>query len=295
MVSSTHDQLYKFIFDDLEVRGEIVQLHDVFNNLFSNKSYPKAIKKILAQLAVISNLITASCKVEGETTVEIRGDGLLRYAAINSDHHLNIRGIARHNIAHADVDYSFREIVGSNSILLITVHPKDAEPYQGIVEVTGYNLSDTLENYFLRSEQIKTKIMLEINLTEQDSSAAGLLVQELPTEDPAHEDDFNTVVHLVNTMTKDELIELEADEVLFRLFNEFKVRRFDAINVKFKCACSKEKCLDTIHQLGREEVYSIINSADDPEHVDSLIMTCSQCGKKYVFKKEDLDRLFNEE
>jgi len=45
MVSSTHDQLYKFIFDDLEVRGEIVQLHDVYSNIFANKSYPKAIKK----------------------------------------------------------------------------------------------------------------------------------------------------------------------------------------------------------------------------------------------------------
>ena len=70
MVSSTHDQLYKFIFDDLEVRGEIVQLHDVYSNIFANKSYPKAIKKILAQLVVISNLITASTKIEGETTTD---------------------------------------------------------------------------------------------------------------------------------------------------------------------------------------------------------------------------------
>ena len=293
MVSSTHDQLYKFIFDDLEVRGEIVQLHDVYSHIFANKSYPKAIKKILAQLVVISNLITASTKIEGETTVEIRGDGLLRYASINSDNKLNVRGIARHNISQIDEDYSFREIVGANAILLITVHPKDSEPYQGVVEVTGYNLSDTLENYFLRSEQIRTKIMLEISLTDKDSSAAGILVQELPTDDPAHEDDFNTVVHLVNTLTKDELINLEADEVLFRLFNEFKVRRFDAINVNFKCGCSKKKCLDTIHQLGKEEVYSVINSSADPEHVESLVMTCSQCGKKYIFKKEDIEKLFS--
>ena len=180
-------------------------------------------------------------------------------------------------------------------VLHLPVHPKDSEPYQGVVEVTGYNLSDTLENYFLRSEQIKTKIMLEISLTDNDSTAAGLLVQELPTEDPNHEDDFNTVAHLVNTLTKDELTNLEADEVLFRLFNQFKVRRFDAINVNFKCGCSRRKCLDTIHQLGKEEVYGVINSSADPEHVESLVMTCSQCGKKYIFKKEDIDKLFKNE
>ena len=73
---STHDQLNRFIFDDLAVRGEIVQLHDVYTELFHSKKYPLSIKKILAQLTMVCNLLTVNMKIEGDVTVEIRGDGL---------------------------------------------------------------------------------------------------------------------------------------------------------------------------------------------------------------------------
>ncbi len=281
---STHDQLNRFVFDDLEVRGEIVQLHDVYTELFHNKSYPLCIKKILAQLTMVCNLITVNLKIEGDVTVEIRGDGLLRYASVSSDNKLNFRGIARHNISDPNSDCSFRELVGANSILLITVHPKTAEPYQGIVEVTGYNLSDTLENYFFRSEQIKTKIMLEIQISDDECYGGGIILQALPVTESAHEDDFNTVSHLLNTLTKEELLYLESDEILFRLFNQFTVRKFNAMPVSYKCACTREKCLTALEQLGEEEISRALQESD----LNAIMMTCSQCGKKYTFDAKEI-------
>lgn len=289
MLQSTHDQLNSFIFDDLEVRGEIVQLHDVYTDLFKNKQYPLPVKKILAQLAMICNMITVNLKLEGDITVEIRGDGLLRYATISSDKNLNFRGVARHNIADPNADCNFRELVGTNSILLITFHPTKGEPYQGIVEISGYNLSDTLENYFKRSEQIETKIMLEIQITDDECFGGGIIVQALPTDEPEHEDDFNTVSHLINTLTKNELLFLESDEILFRLFNQYTVRKLGAHPVTFKCACSKDKCLDALVQIGEEEVEKSIQEDQNC----SLIMTCSQCGKKYTFHRDELKKFFD--
>ncbi len=281
---STHDQLNRFVFDDLEVRGEIVQLHDVYGELFHKKQYPLCIKKILAQLTMVCNLITVNLKIKGDITVEIRGDGLLRYASVSSDNSLNFRGIARHNIADPNSDCSFRELVGSNSILLITVHPADAEAYQGIVEVTGFNLSDTLENYFLRSEQIKTKIMLEIQIGQDECFGGGIILQALPPRSPGHEDDFNTVSHLLNTLTKDELLYLESDEILFRLFNQFTVRKFNALKVSYKCACTREKCLVALEQLGQDEITKALKESDQ----NAVVMTCSQCGKKYTFDSREI-------
>lgn len=291
MLQSTHDQLISFIFDDLDVRGEIVQLHDVYNDLFKNKEYPLAVKKILAQLAMICNMITVNLKQSGDITVEIRGDGLLRYATISSDRNLNFRGIARHNIANPDDDINFRELVGPNALLLTTLHPyPEGEPYQGIVEITGYSLSDTLENYFKRSEQILTKIMLEIQVGKDECFGGGIMVQALPTQDPAHEDDFNTISHLLNTLTKNELLYLESDEILFRLFNQFTVRKLRSRNVSFRCACSREKCLDALSQLGQTEVEKTLQ--EDP--ASSLSMVCSQCGKRYLFSREELRKFFED-
>ena len=170
------------------------------------------------------------------------------------------------------------------SILLITVHPADAEAYQGIVEVTGFNLSDTLENYFLRSEQIKTKIMLEIQIGQDECFGGGIILQALPPRSPGHEDDFNTVSHLLNTLTKDELLYLESDEILFRLFNQFTVRKFNALKVSYKCACTREKCLVALEQLGQDEITKALKESDQ----NAVVMTCSQCGKKYTFTEEEL-------
>jgi molecular chaperone Hsp33 len=281
---STHDQLNRFIFDDLAVRGEIVQLHDVYTELFHSKKYPLSIKKILAQLTMVCNLLTVNMKIEGDVTVEIRGDGLLRYASVNSDNRLNFRGIARHNISDPDSDCSFRELVGTNSILLITVHPAAGEPYQGIVDVTGYSLSETLENYFLRSEQIETKIMLEIQISDEECFGGGIILQAMPKPDSGHDDDFNTVSHLLNTLTKDELLYLESDEILFRLFNQFAVRLFTAMPVSYKCACTREKCLVALEQMGTEE---IARALKESEH-NAIMMTCAQCGKKFTFDAKEI-------
>ncbi len=288
MLQNTHDQLTSFIFDDLEVRGEVVQLHDVYNDLFKNKQYPLAVKKILAQLAMICNMITVNLKHTGDITVEIRGDGLLRYATISSDKNLNFRGIARHNIADPNADINFKELVGPNAVLLVTLHPQEGEPYQGIVEITGYSLSDTLENYFDKSDQIKTQIMLEIQVSEKECFGGGIIVQALPTNKPEHEDDFNTVQHILNTLTKNELLYLEADEILFRLFNQYTVRKLRTMPVTFKCACSRNKCLDALSQLGMEEVEKALQGDSN----NTLSMTCSQCGKAYMFTREELKKFF---
>lgn len=292
MLPSTYDKLYTFIFDDLEIKGEIVQLHDVYNELFKNKNFPRSIEKLLCQLVLVSNLLSVNLKQKADITVEIRGVGLLKYAVINSDHKLNFRGTANHSISDPTIDYSFKELVGENSILLITVCPDKGEPYQGIVEVTGYNLSDTLENYFLRSQQINTKIMLEIDINSKEKFGAGLLVQSLPNDDPEHEDDFNTVNHLVNTLTKKELLELETDEILFRLFNQFQVRLFDAKPVNFKCLCSREKCINTLKTLGKEDVLGAFNS-NNQDGNKIFSMKCSQCGVEYIFNEDDVRDIFD--
>ena len=179
--------------------------------------------------------------------------------------------------------------MGTNSILLITVHPAHGDPYQGIVEITGYNLSDTLENYFLRSEQIRTKIMLEIQIGETECYGGGIILQALPVKDEKHEDDFNTVSHLLNTLTKDELLYLESDEILFRLFNQFTVRKFTAMPVTYKCACTREKCLTALELMGEEEVARALKQSDQ----NAIMMTCSQCGKKFTFDAKEIRDFLN--
>jgi molecular chaperone Hsp33 len=197
------------------------------------------------------------------------------------------------------------------------------QPYQGIVPLHGdrreplQELSDVLEHYMLQSEQLDTRLVLAAD----DHVAAGLLIQRLPVEgernlgervgldEPAPgrsqagsrplggqrgseaserggADAFNRIAHLAATLTRDELLTLDADTVLRRLFWEEDVRRFDSLHPRFACNCSRERVGAMLKSLGREEVDGIVAERGNVE------IGCDFCGLQYHFDAVDVGELF---
>jgi molecular chaperone Hsp33 len=187
---------------------------------------------------------------------------------------------------------------------VITLDPKDksggAQPYQGIVALHGdageplQRLAEVLEHYMLQSEQLDTRLLLAAN----DDVAAGLLIQRLPVEGEGNlererrEDEiglnesFNRIAHLAATLTSDELLGLDADTVLRRLFWEEDVRRFEPLAPRFACTCSRERVRGMLRGLGREEVGGILAERGDVE------IGCEFCGTQYRFDAIDVADVF---
>ncbi|MGB5444493.1 MAG: Hsp33 family molecular chaperone HslO, partial [Psychromonas sp.] len=194
-----------------------------------------------------------------------------------------VRGTAR--VEGDTTGLTFKELVGKGH-LMITISPEDGERYQGIIALDKSSLSECLEDYFIQSEQISTRIILHAT-SKNKVQAAGLLLQTLPAVNQDHEQEFQHVSALASTVKEDELYTLTNDELLYRLYHQEKVRLFEAQPISFKCSCSKDRCLASLAAITPEEILEMLKEQG------SIEMHCEYCGSDYHFEKDDLQILLN--
>jgi molecular chaperone Hsp33 len=276
------DQLQRFLFDDFEIRGEIAQAHEAFQACIKNHDYPVEIANTIGELLIATSLLTATLKFNGKITVQIQGDGPLSMAVINADQNLGVRGTARYQ--GDTTGLSFAQLIGKGN-LMITITPDDGERYQGIVALEKNTLAACLDDYFVQSEQLATKISLFADGQATPPQAAGLLIQTLPASSESHEEDFAHVCALAGTIKAQEIFTLQNDELLYRLYHQEQVRLFDPQPIKFECGCSEERCLSSLASIPEEELKEIL------EEQQSIDMRCEYCATTYSFKESDLQIL----
>ena len=277
--------LNRYLFEDLSVRGELVQLDEAYQRIISSKEYPAPLQNLLGELLVSTTLLTATLKFEGSITMQLQGDGPVSLAVINGDHDQKVRGVARWEGDIAD-DASIHDMLGKGH-LVITIDPKKGERYQGIVGLDGDNLSDIPESYFANSEQLKTRIWLRLGEHNGQQRAAGMLIQVMP-DGTGTPEDFEHLEQLTDTVKNEELFTLEANDLLYRLYNQEKVRLFDPQPVEFHCGCSRERSGAAIVTIDRAEVNDIL------AEVGSISLHCDYCGTNYTFDEAQVSELFDQ-
>ena len=273
------DCFRRFLFEELGVRGEWVRLQDSWQEAKQHQELSDGVQEQLGQALAAVVLLSATIKFDGSLILQVQGTGALKTLVAQSTHDRKIRGLAK---CKDEVSVGLLSKMMGNGRLVITVEPKKGEPYQGIVPLIGDKLSDVIINYFLQSEQLETRVWLFANETH----AAGLFLQELPAQE-SYKADWERISALANTVTKDEMLTLDSEEMLYRLFNEEKVRLFDADPVMFECSCSQEKIGSTLLALGREELESIL------QELSSIDVDCDFCGEKYSFDEVDVKNLLS--
>jgi molecular chaperone Hsp33 len=155
-------------------------------------------------------------------------------------------------------------------------------PYQGIVEVTGDSLADSLENYYARSAQIPS----HIQLVSEPSSCGGILLQQVPEEASPLEDDWRRLGLLAATLRPDDIVDGVGIDLLGKLFAEDDVRVFRPKAATFKCRCSRKRAEDVLRMLGPDETTA---ACAGNGRVD---VTCEYCGRTRSFDAVDVSRLF---
>lgn len=287
-MSQTPDQLHRFLFEHYEMRGELVQLSATTHDMLSGHHYPQAIQRLLSELLVATSLLTATLKFEGAITVQLQGNGPVRFAVINGNHLQQMRGVARYDGVIAE-NAGLHELIGEGH-MMITIIPEDGERYQGVVALDGGNLAACLENYFTQSEQLATRIWINTEAHNEQPKAAGMLLQALPNVDTEqHALDFEHITTLTDTIKSEEILNLPAQDILYRLYHQEEVRLFDPQVVSFVCNCSRARCENAILQIGKAEVDSLLEEQND------IKMDCDYCGTEYHFSDADLAKLFNDQ
>ena len=284
-MSRRENVVQRFLFENTDIRGEVVSLNESYVEALAAHQYPEVVRKKLGELIASAVLLSTTLKFEGLLTLQARGEGPLSLLMVECTDQKTFRAVARYDEGISDG--SLHELLGKAN-LLITIDPAKGQRYQGIVPLEKESLAASLEDYFTQSVQLQTRLWLACDGT----TAAGFLLQALPVSagrsESERSDHWQHLTVLADTTASEELLELEHETLLTRLFHEETVRVFDKEPVAFACTCSWERSAKIIRTLDRKEVESIV--AEEGQ----VAMDCQFCNQQYVFGKDDIEAIFSE-
>lgn len=304
------DLRQRFFIADSPVRGDVVRLKQSYATITAQREYPESIKRLLGEMLTAASLLIGTLKIDGTLSIQLQSSdesSLLSWAVAECNQSGIIRALAswksdteQQQQAWAEktsADDAFAELgaVGKG-VMFINIQPAKGEAYQGIVERSHDNLAECLAHYQLQSAQIPTLI----NLACDGLQAGGILVQMLPrtaeemyeveqNETAGIDDDLWTRLTLLTRTVKfEELTTLDANEIIYRLYNEESVVAPEPISLEFGCTCSRDKCEAAIAQIGEAEALEIVE-----EQGGTFEMDCGFCGSVYKFNKADIEEIFD--
>ncbi|AXY55601.1 Hsp33 family molecular chaperone HslO [Acinetobacter chinensis] len=286
------DLRQRFYIEDSPVRGEVVHLENALQTILQQRDYAPAIRVLLGEMLSATALLASTLKIRGRISLQIQATGTLKWAMAECNHNGEVRALADY-----EADPRFEEATSSstvlknllNPVLFINIEPEQGERYQGIVPLDKPDLASCLMQYYDLSAQIPTRIVL----ASDTQRSGGLLIQLLPRNSEEEqrwvdEDLWPRLTMLTETLKPEELIGLDANEILYRLYNEEEVRLPETEQLKFGCTCSKERCSLALIQIGSVAVRETL------EHQNPLTMDCQFCNTQYSFTAEEALALFGE-
>ncbi|WP_082542782.1 Hsp33 family molecular chaperone HslO [Rhodanobacter sp. Root561] len=281
------DVLHRFLLERAGVRGALVRLGPAWREVATRAEYPLPLRSLLGEALAASALLTGNIKLDGALSLELKSSGALRllFAECNDQGHL--RGLARWN---EPLPAPLALDALSDAIMAITIGNVDrGQRYQGLVELRHAGLADSLEDYFVKSEQLPARIVL----VADGEHAVGLMLQKMPGEggiDAVHDEDaWNRVRQLTATLGVEELLGVAPEQLLYRLYHEESVRLFEPRPLAFGCSCSRERVTAMLRSLGREEVEAALLARDN-----EIEVICEFCAQRYHFDRIDAEHLLSE-
>lgn len=273
------DRVRRFLFEELDIRGALVQLGPAWRQMHSGRGYADATRGLLGELTAVAAMIGSTLKTPGRLTFHLRGHGPVQLLVVDCDEQLRLRGMAKApaDLAAAPVSEHF----GDGRLVLTLDTNTSAQPYQSIVPLDGETIAAVFEHYLMQSEQTPTRLWLMADA----GHACGLFLQKLPDADQRDPDGWNRVQHLATTVSAAELA-LPAELLLSRLFPEEEIRLFEPRAVSHHCPRNEEKVLDMLRSLGRDEIEATL--AEQGE----IVVNDEICNHVYRFGPEVLDLLF---
>ena len=285
-----NDCLQGFIFEDLDIRGQVLRLGDSYRALLDNHDYPQLLQSLLGEFAATATLLSSHIKFDGVLTLQGQGDGAINAIMAECRHqpgttHRDIRAIVRHQGSLPESG-DLPDLLGQAQ-LAITVTPDQGTRYQSLVPLTEPTLADCVIHYFDQSEQLPTRIWLHAAPGQQ---VCGLLLQALPksqsessaTAETDMAEHWQRLTLLADTLGGEEFMATDTATLLHRLFHEETIRLFDPEPVHFNCNCSRERTLSALASLGQEEIGSLF--ATEPE----IATHCEFCNTEYRFGEAEL-------
>jgi len=293
-----------FSLDKSSVRGRMVRMGDVLTDIMRRHNYPAPVSALLSEVLALCLMLSAMLKYKGVFSLQIKGDGAIKTLVADVTSGGEVRAYAGFNETAVkkaakrkkDIDNHYFYLLGSGHMAFTVDHKdKSDSSYQGIVELKGDSLTESVEYYFKQSEQIKTSFKLAIHPQDNYWRAGGIMIQQIPKDDSGYEpdieaniEDWNRASMLLSTCSEGEILSpiLHSADVLYRLFHEETIRIYTPQHIRFKCRCRRKKVIDVIRTLPREEIEDICKKDQ------KISVICEFCSEEYNIEKSELDDIY---
>lgn len=297
------DLVQPFVLEVAGLRGRLVRLGPLADTILGRHDYPEIVAAYLAEMLALATLLSSMLKFDGVFTLQTKTDGPVGMMVVDLTSDGAVRGYADFDAervaALSDSDAKslpVSAVLGTGYLAFTVDQGAETERYQGIVELLGETLGDCLQHYFRQSEQLKTALVLAAGQVEGQRRAGGLLLQQLPEDDPLaamiqandEEENWRRAVILMASCSEAELLDpvLSPHELLYRLFHEERVRVFEPRALDAGCRCSRERIERILSTLPRDEVLSMKVEGE-------VTMTCQFCNVTYRFDQAALDQIYD--
>jgi molecular chaperone Hsp33 len=271
----------RFLFKDLDIRGQHLSLIDTWQDMIQNRGYSVLVRQLFGELSALAIFLANGIKHKGKLTLQVQGSGIVSLLLVEVTSDLKIRGMVRSDSTIEEED-SLDKILGEGQIVATLYNSQTDHSFQSLVTINQKGLIATFEDYFFQSEQLESRLW--VSSTQENLCA--MLLQKMPEADQHDSEGWHRVGTLSDTITQDELISLDAESLLHRLFHEETLQLFNADWVGYECEQSKERFEKIIYDLGEQDARDLLKERGE------IAIHNEICNEHLFFDEQDVDRIF---
>jgi len=271
----------RFLFKDLDIRGQHLSLIDTWQDMIQNRGYSLPVRQLFGELSALAIFLANGIKHEGKLTLQVQGSGIVSLLLVEVTSDLKIRGMVRSDSTIEEED-SLDKILGEGQIVATLYNSQTDHSFQSLVPINQKGLIATFEDYFFQSEQLESRLW--VSSTQENLCA--MLLQKMPEADQHDSEGWHRVGTLSDTITENELNNLDAESLLHRLFHEETLQLFNADWVDYECEQSKERFEKIIYDLGEQDARDLLKERGE------IAIHNEICNEHLFFDEQDVNRIF---
>jgi molecular chaperone Hsp33 len=305
------DAVLPFEVASLDLRGRLTRLGPALDDVLAKHDYPPAVAKLLGEAIVLTTLLGSALKFDGRFILQTQTDGPVSFLIVDFQAPDRLRAYARFDATRLTEGLDSGALLGKGHLAMTIDQGPDMSRYQGLVALEGGNLEDAAHEYFLRSEQIPTRVRLAVGEEWRGGGegprhrwrAGGMLLQFLPkaperarqpdlhpgdapegveVDEVAEDDAWVEGQSLISTVEDVELIDpdLSGERLLYRLFHERGVRVFAPLPLRAQCSCSREAVSGMLASFAAQDRADMVKDG-------KVVVTCEFCSSVYEFTPQE--------
>jgi molecular chaperone Hsp33 len=300
------DAVLPFEVDALDLRGRLIRLGPALDDVLTKHDYPAPVAKLLGEAIVLATLLGSALKFDGRFILQTQTDGPVSFLIVDFQAPDRLRAYARFDAGRLRDGQDSGALLGKGHLAMTIDQGPDMSRYQGLVALEGGSLEDAAHEYFLRSEQIPTRVRLAVGEEWRGGEgpkrrwrAGGMLLQFLPKAPErarradlhpgdapegsaahavAEDDAWIEGQSLISTVEDIELIDpgLSGERLLYRLFHERGVRVFSPLPLRAQCSCSRDAVAAMLASFAPQDRADMVKDG-------KVVVTCEFCSSVYQF------------